>query len=222
MTDWLQTLGRTWHTPGGALQLVASLVIGTCVVATFAAVLVNFALYGGRGGVREERKSVVATGSMTLFFVAYYLLIRWRVGVVPVPWEPLRVALAIAGLALVAGGCVVNILGRLCLGHNWANQATIYRDQGLVTTGVYALVRHPLYASLIWMFAGASLVHANAAAFAANALVFVPFMIYRARLEEALLAREFGAAYAAYRRRVGMFVYWPGRRSGTKTGEEGR
>ena len=107
-------------------------------------------------------------------------------------------------MKLIVLGCGVNIAGRLNLGRNWANQVTIYEDQRLVTGVVYRLVRHPLYASLIWMFYGASLVYANVAAALANTLVFVPFMIYRARQEEKLLLKEF-KDYAAYRARVGMF-----------------
>ena len=105
-------------------------------------------------------------------------------------------------------GCAVNILGRVQLGGNWANQATIYQKQKLVTAGVYGWVRHPLYASLIWMFFGASVVYANWFAFVLNSAIFVPFMVYRAGLEEAMLAAEF-PDYGDYRRRVGMFFWKP-------------
>lgn len=196
------------YAQGGFLQLAASLVISLCAVAVFAAVFVNFMACGRRQGVKRERRSFVATGSMVAFFVGLYGLVRLQVGVVPVPDARLRVAMVLAGLAAIVAGCVVNILGRLRLGRNWANQATIYEGQELVTTGVYALVRHPLYASLIWMFYGASAVYANAAVFAATTLVFVPFMSYRARLEEDLLSREF-RGYQAYRQRVGMFFVKP-------------
>ena len=209
MTAWMDHWIAAWQAPGGWLSVAASLIMGGCVASVFTAVLVNFILCSRRDGVREERRSLVATGSMTAFFVAVYLLIRFRVGVLPAPSQAVRVMSVVAGLLLVVAGCVVNILGRFRLGRNWANQATIYRDQGLVTTGVYGWIRHPLYASLIWMFYGASLVYANAAVFAANTCVFVPFMIYRARLEEVLLARQFGAEYETYRRRVGMLMFRP-------------
>ncbi len=207
----MSTMPDVWRqclqTPAGVLNLVASLVITSCAIGVFGAVLVNFlTCHRGHDGVKKERRSVVATGTMTLFFVGYYLLIRFRVGEVPLDAFGLRLAMAAAGLAVIVFGCVVNIAGRLRLGRNWANQATIYDGQSLVTTGVYGWVRHPLYASIIWMFFGASLVYANAAAFLANTLVFVPFMTYRARLEEAMLAREF-KDYEDYCRRVGRF-FW--------------
>jgi protein-S-isoprenylcysteine O-methyltransferase Ste14 len=105
---------------------------------------------------------------------------------------------------IIIVGCIINILGRFRLGGNWANQVKIYKDQTLVTKAVYGIVRHPLYASLIWMFYGASLVYLNYAAFLANSLLFIPFMYYRAKQEETLLAKEF-KGYNKYRENVGMF-----------------
>jgi protein-S-isoprenylcysteine O-methyltransferase Ste14 len=172
-------------------------------LAILVSIVVNF-VECGRNQTKIRQRSIVATGTMSLFFVGFYLIIRLRWGEVAVANVPLRVALVLVGLAVIVFGCGVNIAGRLKLGSNWANQVTIYADQRLVTGGVYRLVRHPLYASLIWMFYGASLVYANAAAALANTLVFVPFMVYRARQEEKLLQREF-KDYAAYRARVGMF-----------------
>ena len=98
----------------------------------------------------------------------------------------------------------MNILGRLSLGRNWANHIKIYSDHVLVSGGVYNIVRHPLYASLIWMFLGASLVYFNYLAFLAIAFVFSPFMYYRAKQEEELLLKEF-EEYNAYQQKVGMF-----------------
>jgi protein-S-isoprenylcysteine O-methyltransferase Ste14 len=205
MSSLFDRFAQRVQTPD-VLEVVASLVIGLCVATIFFAVFLNFALRRGEQPVKREKRSVVATGSMTLFFLLFYGLIRFRVGVLPITNIFLRALMALMGLAVVVLGCWVNIAGRLQLGRNWANQVTIYEDQKLVTSGVYQHVRHPLYASLIWMFYGASLVYANWAAFLANSLVFAPFMIYRARQEEELLAKEF-PDYDDYRRRVDMF-FW--------------
>jgi protein-S-isoprenylcysteine O-methyltransferase Ste14 len=199
LTPWLER----WRTPLGRLELVTLSIIGLCALAMTLSILINFAECS-RSQAKAQKRSIVATGRMTLFFAGFYLLIRLRVGAIEVPWLPLRVALVVAGLGIIVIGCGVNIAGRLKLGKNWANQVTIYEDQRLVTDGVYRLVRHPLYASLIWMFYGASLVYANLAALLANTLVFLPFMAYRARQEEKLLLNEF-KEYAEYQKRVGMF-----------------
>ncbi|MEI7879977.1 MAG: isoprenylcysteine carboxylmethyltransferase family protein [bacterium] len=213
----LENLQRMTQTPGGMLELVSSLVISLSATVVFAAVFINF-LSCRREGVKRERKSIVATGSMTSFFVLVYLVIRFRVGEVSIPWFPVRLCMVLSGLMVIVTGCIVNILGRFQLGGNWANQATIYQEQKLVMSGVYSWVRHPLYASLIWMFFGAGLVYANVVAFLLTALVFWPFMVYRAGLEEAMLAREF-SEYADYQRNVGRFFWKTGlRRGGVEKG----
>jgi protein-S-isoprenylcysteine O-methyltransferase Ste14 len=201
--DFLQVLLDRWRSMGW-LEVVTTAIIALCVLAIFISIVINF-VECSRTPAKTVKRSIVATGTMSLFFMLFYLLLRFRVGALDMGSFPVRIALAVAGLALMVAGCCVNIAGRLSLGRNWANQVTIYADQRLVTGGVYRLVRHPLYASLIWMFFGASLVYENMAALLANALVFLPFMTYRARQEEKLLMREF-KEYAEYRARVGMFL----------------
>jgi len=186
------------------LAHVAGLVVAVCTAAVLAGVLVSF-LAAPRGReVRAQRRGPVATGSMLLFLLAFYLLVHYRVGALAMgsPW--LKAALTVVGLLLVVLGCVVNLLGRAALGRNWSDQAAVYSTQTLITGGVYTLARHPLYASLIWMFCGVSLVFANWAALLATVLVFTPAMYYRARVEEAMLRAQF-PEYGAYTARTGMF-----------------
>lgn len=185
------------------LEQLAPWVTSLCAAAVLSAVAVNFILAARGGQTRAVQRSPVATATMIAFFLGIYELIHWRIGVVTIPWPALRTALLLAGQLLVVAGCLLNLAGRFSLGANWADQATLYAGQRLVTTGAYALVRHPLYASLTWMFFGAALAYANAAALGATLLVFLPAMYWRAGLEERLLAQAF-PEYAAYRRRVGM------------------
>ncbi len=192
--------------PADRLLLGASLLIALCVAAVLAAVAANFAMAHGSGAVAQRRRSPVATASMLGFAYLFYVLIHRRIGVVPVAHLPTLWALTAAGCLLVIAGSGVNIAGRLNLGRNWADQVTLYESQSLVTTGVYGIVRHPLYASLIWIFVGTALAYHNPAALAAALLIFTPAMAVRARQEEALLARAF-ADYAAYQKQVGML--WP-------------
>lgn len=196
--------------PAIRLLFIASLIVTACAAVVLLAVLLNNLLGGGT--VQHQRRSPVATWSMLLFAAGYYLLIRFHVGMIAFPVYNMQLALTIVGLLLVVGGTAVNILGRLALGHNWANQVTIYEEQSLVTTGVYTLVRHPLYASLIWMFTGGALIYLNWAALLANFILFIPMMIYRARLEEAALAERF-PEYTEYQQRVGMLFPKMGSRS---------
>lgn len=192
------------HSPQIVFEGIASAIVQLCVLALVIAVVSNFAMARGVARNAHVRRSPVATGSMTVVLAGVCLLIRFRIGTVPVPDLLVRNILIGAGLLLLVTGTMVNILGRVQLGRNWANQATVYADQTLVTHGVFGLVRHPLYASLIWMCFGGTLVYQNAAAALVTLALFYPMMIYRAGIEEEMLAGQF-PAYADYRARVGRF-----------------
>lgn len=193
------------------LAIAVNVVVYACFLLIAFAVIADFKSYyrQDRAVVRGDR-SWVETGSMTGFLVVYYLAVRLGLLAVAVP-PRLRAAALVAGLSLMIFGAVVNVLGRVHLKSNWANQIRVYEGASLVTRGPYALVRHPLYASLIWMFVGGALIYANAAALLLTVGVFVPMMYVRARKEDAVLAEAFGEEYDAYRRRTGMLLPRPGR-----------
>ena len=76
----------------------------------------------------------------------------------------------------------------------------VQENQTLVDTGLYALVRHPMYSATILLFLSMPLVLGSAVAF----LVFLPYpllLVLRIRSEEALLEKEL-AGYRAYKQRV--------------------
>jgi protein-S-isoprenylcysteine O-methyltransferase Ste14 len=190
--------------PEKVFYLFCVVVVILCVFSILMAVLIDFVEFQERKKTKNEKKSLVETGTMMGFFLFFYALIRFGVGQIYVPYSPLKIFIMSLGLVLLILGCVVNIEGRLKLGRNWANQIKIYHDHYLVSDGVYAWVRHPLYASLIWMFWGSSLVFFNPLAFLANGLIFMPSMYYRAKQEEGLLMKEF-RDYKNYKMKVGMF-----------------
>jgi protein-S-isoprenylcysteine O-methyltransferase Ste14 len=84
-------------------------------------------------------------------------------------------------------------------------QGSIDFTTTLVTTGIYRLVRHPLYASLLYLAWGALLKRVAPAqlAFAAAATLL---LYITARQEEVFNASKFGPSYEEYMRTTKMFV----------------
>jgi protein-S-isoprenylcysteine O-methyltransferase Ste14 len=105
---------------------------------------------------------------------------------------------------MVGVGAVINIWGRILLRNNWANHIKIYAGHTLVRRGIYRVVRHPLYASIILMLLGGSVLWQNYLSALATVVFFIPAMVYRAKQEERLL-REHFPDYAAYQQQAGMF-----------------
>jgi len=197
-------ISQLLYSPIGIFELFSVLIIVLCSFAVLVSILVDFVKFESRNEIKSEKKSIVATGTMLLFFLCFYFLIKNGIGRIEINSIQLKIVLVSFGLIIIVLGSITNIWGRFNLGKNWANHVKIYQNHELIETGVYKLVRHPLYASLIWAFYGASLVYFNVYAFLIITFIFVPFMFYRAKQEEKLLGKEF-IHYNSYKLRVGMF-----------------
>ena len=121
----------------------------------------------------------------------------WRV-----QW-PGKATPAIGG-ALVLTGAWLGIAGVRVLGTHRTPFPEPKPGSQLVTTGIYARVRHPLYGSVVALGFGWALLWRSEPALAL-AVVQVLFLHTKARFEERLL-REHFAAYADYARRVPRFL----------------
>lgn len=185
------------------IDFVSAFILSSCVIIIFAVIGINFLESKKQQSKYKEKKSIVETGSMIGFFLVYYLVIRLGIGHLDINPKT-EIVLNLIGLFVVVVGMAINVLGRVNLSKNWANQIRIYEDHYFVNHGAYGIVRHPLYASLIWMFFGASMVYLNYLALSLNIFVFIPFMYYRTKQEEGELVKQF-PEYKDYQKRIGMF-----------------
>jgi protein-S-isoprenylcysteine O-methyltransferase Ste14 len=110
-----------------------------------------------------------------------------------------------AGFVLILAATWVNYLGKRDLAKNFVASTSTTRGQTLVTTGIFARVRHPVYLGFVLLDAGMALVAVNAAGAALFALSVVG-LVLRARKEEEELVKKFGKKYADYAKRVPGFV----------------
>lgn len=187
-----------------SIESIVSLIIAVSVIAVFIAIAMDFIYFNKRNDTKHEKKSIVSTGTMVMYSVIYYLIIRNGLNQLTIENQTLRNILLVAGAVFIVTGAIVNIWGRLQLKNNWANHIKIYENHSLVTTGAYSLVRHPLYASILLMLFGGSIVYLNYISAILTAVIFIPFMYYRAKQEEVLLSQMF-PDYSEYKRKTSMF-----------------
>jgi protein-S-isoprenylcysteine O-methyltransferase Ste14 len=102
---------------------------------------------------------------------------------------------ALPGLALIAGGALFRASAIRALGPSYGHRIRV-PELPLVTTGPYAIVRHPAYLGTLAAHAGLALVFANPYSFAALFGLWVPAVIVRTVLEDRVLFRL--PAYRAY------------------------
>lgn len=92
------------------------------------------------------------------------------------------------------------------LGKNWSLTAKIQQGHELVTTGVYGLVRHPIYTAMLLLLVSQALIFSHWWAFIPALLSFATGSVIRIREEEKLLRDAFGAQYDEYAKKVPALV----------------
>ena len=125
----------------------------------------------------------------------------------PATWQPVLFGIGIA--TVIAG----SVLRRHCwrvLGASFTGDVRAHRDQPIVTTGAYAVVRHPSYSAGILMNTGIGLALGSWASTALLALVSFAAYSYRIAVEERALLASVGEPYREFmrtRRRLIPYVY---------------
>jgi protein-S-isoprenylcysteine O-methyltransferase Ste14 len=149
---------------------------------------------------RGDRAPVVAN------FAAFGLFFALLAAFAGTAEGSLALVLALCGCLLAAAGAALVLRSRAELGAAWSLVAAADQGTGLVTTGPYRLVRHPIYLGLSMLAMGEAVAFSNWPAVAVVFSAIVPTFVWRARAEERLLADTFGERYARYRKLTKMLI----------------
>ena len=106
---------------------------------------------------------------------------------------------------MVAIGLAFSAVARAWLGTNWSSDVTVKQDHELIRSGPYALVRHPIYTSVLLALAGSVLAVGKWRALVGLALV-VAGLLRKLVVEERFMTEQFGKAYAQYRAEVPALI----------------
>jgi protein-S-isoprenylcysteine O-methyltransferase Ste14 len=150
---------------------------------------------------------------------AWSVLCAWlepgRLGILPLATEWHAV-----GWLLLLGGLVLTLFAQAQMGASW-RIGIDDRPTQLVTGGLFALSRNPIFSGMFLTLAGIVLIAPAPWPLTggAAALVIVSLQV---RLEERHLLEIHGSAYMSYASRVGRFLPWLGRlrpRGESRTGD---
>lgn len=141
-----------------------------------------------------EQKSVVAWSG--LLFVAAFVIagLGYRFGW---PMLPRLVCLVFAGVFLLGYAFYAEVLRE---NEYLSRTVEVQAGQRVVDTGLYGVVRHPMYLATLLLFLSMPLILGSVFAFAVM-LGYLPIIAARIRGEEALLEREL-AGYREYKQKV--------------------
>jgi protein-S-isoprenylcysteine O-methyltransferase Ste14 len=150
-----------------------------------------------RSTMREKERAqrrVLAFGTPLLLAALVIPGLDHRFG-----WSHPALSVVVAALGASLAGYVAVVA--VFLENRWAGRTVeTYAGQQVISTGPYAVVRHPMYAGSSLLYVATPLALGSWWA-VLPALAFIPVFVFRIRNEEEVLVREL-AGYDEYRRKV--------------------
>jgi protein-S-isoprenylcysteine O-methyltransferase Ste14 len=93
------------------------------------------------------------------------------------------------------------------IGVNWSPTIEKTQKQKLITSGIYGIVRHPLYLSGLLILVGTNIYFGSKWAWLGAILTLIALLL-RIPVEEKHLIKRFGEAYIAYKRQTKAILPW--------------
>ena len=94
------------------------------------------------------------------------------------------------------------------LGRNWSISLQIRNEHRLVTTGIYRLIRHPMYSSFFLLAIAQLMLLPNWFAGATGLIGIGLLYAFRVRQEERMMVERFGAEYRDYMAHTWRLIPW--------------
>ena len=111
----------------------------------------------------------------------------------------------IIGIFLAIAGLSIAIIARWKLDTNWSSDVDLKKDHELITTGIYAYVRHPIYTGVLLMGIG-SVIYYQTIIEVVSFFALLFLFIYKYTKEEKLLVKYFPKNYPAYKKKVKALI----------------
>jgi protein-S-isoprenylcysteine O-methyltransferase Ste14 len=138
---------------------------------------------------------------LLLQFLAYALLWQGHFWTRSLPWWR-----AVVSVLLFALAAVLSWTSSRALAGQLRIDAALGADHRLVRSGPYAVVRNPIYTSMLLVLFAIGLIIAGWKLFVVALLLFVIGTEIRVRIEEKLLASHFGEEFQAYKRSIPAYL----------------
>lgn len=150
----------------------------------------------------RDTSSRIGLALQSLSYVVVLASMRERFTHIASLGQVLDIALAVSTAVLAVGSVWLMRSAFGTLGAQWSLTARVLAEHELIMSGVYGLVRHPIYTGMFGLLLATGLAASHWIGLLAGLVVFWTGMSIRVRSEERLLRAAFGAQYEDYARRV--------------------
>jgi protein-S-isoprenylcysteine O-methyltransferase Ste14 len=156
-----------------------------------------------RGGATER---LVAGGLAVALVVAGSAPILQLLNIIEPVSAMIDIWIQVAGIVLALAGIAALVYAQLQMGDSWRIGVDEQETTTLVHTGVFGLVRNPIYTAMFTFGLGVALVTPNVVACLGFILLVAAIELQVRCVEEPHLMRKHGDAYRAYTATVGRLV----------------
>ena len=161
-------------------------------------------------GTKTAQRTEPAASSIARSLTFVIVIALLSVPRLPLPWLyrqlwPSGIWSFGIGASVTVCGLLFAVWARRYLGSNWSSEVTIKQGHELITTGPYALVRHPIYTGILAGFLGTAIALAQLRGVIGFVLIFVVLWT-KLRTEEEWMRSQFGDTYATYSHQTAALV----------------
>lgn len=183
-----------------------NIIIGLNLIATFGA-NIGEAKKGVKdkiGVFKDKPKTYLQTLPLLLSTITLVVLIVSLFQIGTLDYKIENQTIRLVGLLFYLIFSWVQIWATKVLGDNFSQDIAIKKEHQLIITGPFKFVRHPQYLSQFFMDLGGAAATLSFV-LAPLALIQIPFLFFRASLEDKLLEKHFGENFRNYKKKSGMF-----------------
>ncbi len=118
----------------------------------------------------------------------------------------LEPGVVITGFILFLLSCPIRWKAFKEIGKYFNHRVALYEGHRLVSSGIYGVIRHPLYLGNLLSFLAIPLIFSSWGGLLIILFTTIPALIYRIRVEEEFLLKHFGAEYKEYTDKTGRMI----------------
>jgi len=134
----------------------------------------------------------IALGIMVVFFLSPLEYLYFAT------FQPRTAWMEVIGVGLVLLGSALFVWARRTLGRHYSGHVSVKKEQELMQSGPYRIIRHPAYAGYLLMALGLALGYSSLLGFVSSLLILLPAVVYRIRVEDRMLAEHYGTQFDKY------------------------
>jgi protein-S-isoprenylcysteine O-methyltransferase Ste14 len=150
--------------------------------------------FGRKDWIERATRPRLILAVLEVATLVAWLFVRGRWGLLPFR----DAAVTTAGAVLALTGALFAAWAKARLGRLFSAQLGVQADHQLITTGPYAVVRHPIYLGIVDFVLGSALFW-NDIALLGVGILYIVFFAAQIRVEEGIFARHFGEEWERYR-----------------------